>query len=191
MVATRFENIDRTDNAYSFIDYRAKIHPSARIEPFCVIDDGVEIGENTLIGPFNHIRPGTKIGAGCRIGGHSTFEGNCEIGSRVRMGTHCNVGWGCSIGDDVFIGGNFTGANDKKMMWLRGDFKPTGYTIMHGARLGLSVTLMPGIIIGYDALIGAGSLVTRSVPRREIWYGNPARKRGQVPQDQWLDKTIS
>lgn len=187
MVATMWKSVEHEDPSYREIDPSAKIADTARIEPFCVIDEHVEIGENTIIGPFNHIRSGTKIGNNCKIGGHGTFEGRCSIGNYVRIGTHCNIGWNCEIDDYVFIGGQFTGGNDKHMLWHRVDIFPIdGYKILRGARIGLGVVLLPGIIIGEEAMIGAGSLVTHSVPSLEIWYGHPAMKRGMVPNSEKL-----
>ena len=186
MVARLFSEIELEDPAYREISPNAEIHKTARIEPFCVIDEDVYIGANTLIGPFNHIRDGTVILENCKIGGHNTFEGRCGIGEFTRMGSHCNIGWECYVGHHVFIGGHFTGANEKNISWQRAqmDQKIEGWRIENGARIGLGVILMPGVIIGEEAVIGAKSLVTKSVPSREIHYGNPASFRGNVPESE-------
>jgi len=183
MVATRYDEIDRMDAAYSHISYKAKIHPSVRIEPFCVIEDDVEIGADTIIGPFNHIRNGTRIGKNCKIGGHCVFEGRgSTVGDNSRLGTHCNIGFACYVGDNVFIGGNFTGGNDKFMKYPNPKFEPDPYVICDGARIGLSMTIMPRVNVGFHSMVGAGSLVTRNVPNWELWYGSPAKKHGIVPK---------
>lgn len=188
MVATIIGEVrESAEHIWRGIDYNANIDPTVRIEPFCIIEEGVDIGENTLIGAFNHIRKGTKIGKNCKIGGHSTFEGDCSVGDTVRMGTHCNIGWGCHVDDLAFIAGQFTGGNDKRMIWQRAEiFSPEGWRIFRGARIGLGVVLLPGVTIGQEAMIGAGSLVAKSVPAFEMWYGHPAVRRGIVPQAERL-----
>ena len=188
MTAVTFGNLYHctVEPGFYYIAPNAKIHPTVRLEPFCVIDEDVEIGANSIVGPYVQMRNGTRIGAGCRIGGHSTFEGLCTVGNDVRMGTHCNVGWGCDIEDLVFIGGHFTGGNDKKMMWKRGEAQIQGYRIERAARIGLHCTIGPGVLIGENALVGMHSVVTRSIPPGEIWYGVPARKHGEIKKEEWL-----
>ena len=58
--------------------------------------------------------------------------------------------------------------------------------IKRAARIGVSVTILPGLVIGENALIGAGSVVTHNVPDGEIWFGNPAVKHGNVPREEWM-----
>lgn len=161
---------------------------NAAVHPSCIIEDDVSIGENTLIGPFCFIRSGTVIGKNCKIGPMNVFEGSLEIGNNVRMGTHINLGWFTRIEDFVFLAGHSTGANDKKIKYLRqikeSEFK--GYTIKRAARIGLGVIFMPGITIGEEALVGAGSLVTYNVEPGEIVYGVPAVHKGWVPKEEKL-----
>lgn len=161
--------------------------PKANIHPSCVITEGVEIGRDTLIGPFNFIREGTTIGDHCRIGPLNCFEGLLKIGNHVRIGTHCNFGFDTIIQDKVFIGGHTTGANDHKIAYLRGVFEPTGYTIKKAARIGLGVIFMAGITVGEEALVGAGSLVTKDVKDYEVVYGVPAKHKGWInPEERVL-----
>lgn len=162
--------------------------PNAFVHPSCIIEDGVEIGEGTLIGPFCFIRSYTKIGKNCKIGPMNVFEGHLKVGNRVRMGTHINLGWYTTIEDFVFLAGHSTGANDKKIMYMRkikeSEFQ--GYTIKRAARIGLGVIFMPGIVVGQEALVGAGSLVTYDVEQGEIVYGVPAIHRGWVAEGEKL-----
>lgn len=184
MVATRRDEIDLSEHAFYYVNRGAKIHHTAKLEPFSVIEDDVEIGENTIIGPHCFIRSGSRIGSNCIIGGYTCLEGKgATIGNRVRLGTHCNIGWDCVIEDYAFIGGNFTGANDKKMAWHRPQLKIDikGYRIKRGARIGLGVVILPGVTIGEEAEVGVGSIVTKDVPDKEVWFGQPAVKRGFVP----------
>lgn len=161
---------------------------NATVHPTCVIEDGVEIGEGTLIGPFCFIRSYTSIGKNCKIGPMNVFEGHLRVGNNVRMGTHINLGWYTTIEDYVFLAGHSTGANDKKIKYLRqikeSEFK--GYTIKKAARIGLGVIFMPGVVVGEEALVGAASLVTCDVEASEIVYGVPAIHKGWVKEEEKL-----
>ena len=64
--------------------------------------------------------------------------------------------------------------------------KITGYKIRRAARIGIGVLVLPGIEIGENSMIGVGSVVTKDVPPREVWFGNPAIKQGNVPEDEIL-----
>lgn len=184
MTAILYEEIRYEDqgDSYDNIAEAVKIDYSCRIEPYCVIDAGVEIGANTIIGPYNHIRTGTKIGNNCKIGGHNVFEGSkVIIGDNVRIGTHSNFAYGVEIEDLVFIAGHFTGANDRFMERNRkDDTHLSPYTIKKGARIGLGVIVLPGVVIGEYAFIGANSLVTKNVGAYEMWYGSPAEYKRKI-----------
>lgn len=158
--------------------------PNCNIHSTCIIDDDVEIGDHTLIGPFNFIRNGTTIGKNCKIGPMNVFEGSTvNMGNNVRIGTHVNLGFGTVIEDFVFIAGHFTGANDNEIVWCRKGFEPEPYKIKFGARIGLGVVVLPGIVIGKEAFVGAGSLVTKDVNDYEIVYGHPATVHGHVDKN--------
>ncbi len=162
--------------------------PNAHVNPTCIIEDGVSIGEDTLIGPFCFIRSHTTIGKNCKIGAMNVFEGNVKVGNNVRMGTHINLGWYTIIEDYVFLAGGSTGANDHFIKYLRqikeSEFK--GYTIKRGARIGLGVIFLDGITVGEEAFVGAASLVTHDVKNGEIVYGVPAKHKGWVPEEEKL-----
>lgn len=184
MVAIKFSELlkgdsleydDRYEINYNSIK---TIHPSVRLEQFVIIDENVEIGENTIIGAFTHIRSNTKIGSNCKVGAATVFEGDVEIGNHVRIGTKCTFCWGARIGDNVFIGDGFQGANDRPMVWGTSEessFNPNPYRIYDNVRIGLNCTLLAGITLGNGCVIGAGSVVTKSVPANKKAYGNPAR----------------
>lgn len=113
-----------------------------------------------------------KIGEGVSIGMFSEVGENVVIGDRTRVGAMCFIPEGVSIGQDCFIGPRVTFTNDKyppsgKEQWL-----PT--VIEDGASLGAAVTVICGVRIGANALIGAGSVVTKDVPAGAKAYGVPA-----------------
>jgi acetyltransferase-like isoleucine patch superfamily enzyme len=126
---------------------------------------GCEIGDNTQIGTFVEIQKGVKIGKNCKIQSHTFI---CE---------------GVTIEDDVFISHNVTFINDRLPRATTADGKlqreadwvcePT--TVRRGASIGSSATLLCGITVGENAIVGAGSVVTKDVPANVIVAGNPAR----------------
>jgi acetyltransferase-like isoleucine patch superfamily enzyme len=159
------------------INYNAKIHDSVRLEPYSLIEEDVEIGENCIIGPFVQLRAGIKIGKNCHIGGHCTFEGKgIIIGDNVRVGTHVCIPFNTIIEDNVFLGNGAQLSNDKYIDWpATKAFEPQQTRICKGAKIGVGCTLLPGITIGEKVVVGAGSVVTKSITRGTTVWGNPAK----------------
>ncbi len=126
---------------------------------------GCEIGDGSRIGTFVEIQKGAKIGANCKISSHTFI---CE---------------GVTIEDDVFIGHGVTFINDMYPRAVTADGSlqtDTDWTciptvVKKGASIGSGSTILAGITIGENALVGAGSVVTRDVPPGNIVAGNPAR----------------
>jgi|SRR5450432_3779091 len=148
----------------------------------CLIDEGVEIGEDTRIGNFVFIRGNTIIGRGCSVGSYVDIEGDVRIGSFVSLQSGCYLTRGVIIEDEVFCGPRMVTLNDKRVCYRRPalTFDRRAPRILRAARIGGSSILCPGITIGENALVGAGSVVTRDVPDRAIVAGNPARVMGTV-----------
>jgi UDP-2-acetamido-3-amino-2,3-dideoxy-glucuronate N-acetyltransferase len=126
---------------------------------------GCEIGDETKISTFVEIQKGSKIGRNCKISSHTFI---CE---------------GVTIEDRVFIGHNVTFINDifpratdsKGKLQTEKDWVCIPTRVKQGASIGSSATILCGITIGENAMVGAGSVVTRSVPANTIVAGNPAR----------------
>ena len=108
------------------------------------------------------------------------IESNVVIGDRVTVKSGVQIWNGAVIEDDVFIGPNATFSNDKfpKSKLQPDEFLPI--KIKRGASIGANVTLLPGITVGENALVGAGSVVTKDVPASTIVLGNPAKAAGCV-----------
>jgi UDP-2-acetamido-3-amino-2,3-dideoxy-glucuronate N-acetyltransferase len=154
----------------------------------CVIFPDVQIGETSRIGNFVMIRSQTTIGEGCTIGSYVDIEGDVVIGNHVSLQSGVYVTRGVVIEDDVFCGPRVITMNDKRIVHRRPNlvWEKAAPKILRAARVGGGSVLLPGVTIGENALVGAGSVVTRDVPDRAIVVGNPARVVGTVPDDQLI-----
>ena len=172
-----------------------RIHPSvkvgegARISPTAVIEEGCSIGANCFIGHNTIMRPFTIIGPNTKIGHLCVFEGDSYIGSDCVIQSQSHITRGAKIEAKVFIGPGFIGVNDRTMTHLRHDVTPfvqTPFIIEYGARIGSGAILLPGVVVGRNARVGCGSVVTRNVPENmEVW-GVPAIARRTVPVEERL-----
>lgn len=133
---------------------------------------GCEIGDETKIGTFVEIQRGARIGRRCKISSHTFI---CE---------------GVTIEDFVFIGHNVTFVNDlypraanpDGTLQTAADWTCVPTTIKKGASIGSSVTVLCGVTIGENAIIGAGSVVTKNVPPNCIAAGNPCRVKRHMEE---------
>lgn len=135
------------------------------------VQDDVEIGSGSRVGTFTLIHRGARVGANCTIGSHCNIH-RCVIGDGVSIQTACHITRGVVIEDDAFIGPGVITLNDRTM---QGGFAFP--RIQKGARVGGGSVILPGVTIGANALVGAGSVVTRDVPPNGVVYGNPSRAR--------------
>jgi acetyltransferase-like isoleucine patch superfamily enzyme len=151
--------------------------PGALVRAFTVIYAGSRIGRDLETGHNVVIREENRIGDSLSIWNNSTIDYGCVIGDRVRI--HCNVyvAQFTQIEDDVFLAPGVMIANDPHPLCA---VHLNGPTIKARARVGINATLLPGVVIGEDALVGAGAVVTKDVPPGAVVVGNPARVIGSV-----------
>jgi serine acetyltransferase len=138
------------------------------------------IGLGTRIWQFVVVLRGAVIGADCNICAHCLIESEVVVGDRVTLKSGVQLWNGLRLGDDVFVGPNVSFANDR---FPRSKKKPEQFsqTILEsGASIGAGAVLLPGVTIGSKAMVGAGAVVTRSVPPNAIVVGNPAKIIGYV-----------
>lgn len=138
------------------------------------------VGAGTRIWAFAHVLPGAKIGADCNICDGVFIENDVVIGDRVTVKCGVQLWDGVRLHDDVFVGPNATFTNDAFPRSKVRRSKPGRTVVYAGASIGANATLLPDIEIGAAAMIGAGAVVTRSVPPNAIAVGNPARIVGYV-----------
>lgn len=138
------------------------------------------IGAGTRIWAFAHVLPGARVGVDCNICDHVFIENDVLIGDRVTIKCGVQLWDGLRLGDDVFVGPNVTFTNDR---FPRSRQYPEVFpqtVIESGASIGANATILPGLTVGQSAMVGAGAVVTRSVPPHAIVTGNPARIVGYV-----------
>ncbi len=139
-----------------------------------------KIGQNTNVWQFCLVLEGAKIGSNCNINAHVLIENDVSIGSDVTIKSGVQIWDGIVLEDNVFVGPNATFTND---FLPRSKQYPKQYlktTVQKGASIGANSTIVGGVTIGEYAMIGAGSIITKDIPRNELWYGSPACFQGYV-----------
>ncbi|WBA13981.1 acyltransferase [Salinivibrio proteolyticus] len=145
-----------------------KIHPLSDVA-------SSSIGEGTTIWQFSVVLAGARIGKDCNLCAHTFVENDVVLGDRVTIKNGVYLWDGITIDDDVFIGPCVAFTNDK---FPRSKQYPNSFPkiyIQEGASIGANATILPGITVGKNAMVGAGSVVTKDVPEKAVVVGNPAK----------------
>ncbi len=160
------------------------------MEAYNRIADNVEMGEGVVVHGFVNLY-GCRIGPRTKVGTFVEIQKNATVGADCKISSHTFICEGVCIGDRVFVGHNVTFINDlypravgeTGALQTEEDWEVVPTVVEDEASIGSSVTLLCGVTIGRGAIVGAGSVVTRSVPPGEIWSGNPARFLRRVSDD--------
>jgi UDP-2-acetamido-3-amino-2,3-dideoxy-glucuronate N-acetyltransferase len=149
--------------------------------PLKLITPSVKLGERVKIFDFTNLY-GCEIGDDSKIGTFVEIQKGAVIGRRCKISSHTFICEGVTLEDDVFVGHNVTFINDRFPRATAGgrlqteqDWKCEPTLVKKGASIGSSVTVLCGVTVGENAIVGAGSVVTKDVPSNVIVAGNPAR----------------
>ncbi len=159
-----------------------KIHSTAEVSKKAII------GKGTYVWNQVQVREGAKIGNNCIISKNVYIDFNVKIGNNVKIQNNASVYHGVKIEDGAFIGPHVCLINDKKPRAINKDgslrksdeWTVSNTIIKKGASIGAGSIILPGIVVGEYAMIGAGSVVTKNVSDYGLVYGNPAKLAGYV-----------
>ena len=148
-----------------------------------VIDQGCRIGQGTKIWHFSHVMPGAEIGENCNIGQNVVISPGVKLGRQCKVQNNVSIYEGVTCDEDVFLGPSmvFTNVtNPRSAVNRRGEYSRTH--VGRGASIGANATIVCGHDIGEFAFIGAGAVVTKTIPAYALVVGNPARQMGWMSE---------
>lgn len=148
--------------------------------PQSIVEKGASVGLRTRIWAFAHVCSGAVIGSDCNICDATFVEEGVRLGDRVTVKSGAHLWKGVVVEDDVFIGPNATFTNDRFPRSGARCFDLMTTRLLQGCTIGGGAVILPGITVGREAMVGAGSVVTHDVPTKAIVIGNPARIVGYV-----------
>lgn len=160
----------------------------------CIADD-VKLGRDVKLSKFINLY-GCEVGDETKIGAFVEIQKNASVGKRCKISSHTFICEGVTIEDNVFIGHSVTFINDSYPrattagggLQTEADWKVERTFIKKGASIGSGSTILSKITIGENAIVGAGSVVTKDVPPNSIVVGNPARVLRYIEQSQEINK---
>ena len=153
-----------------------------------VLYRGAVIDGKVLLADLCTVRENVTVGRGTIVGRGVTIENFCSVGRYCKLESECYITAYSTLEDRVFVAPGVVTSNDNFVGRTAERFKHfKGVTVKRGGRIGAGAILLPGITVGEDALVAAGSLVTHDVPPRTIVRGQPAQAWREVPAEQLLD----
>jgi UDP-2-acetamido-3-amino-2,3-dideoxy-glucuronate N-acetyltransferase len=153
-----------------------------------VVVAGARVGAGAVVGDQAHVRERAVIGEGSVVGRGSAIDSDVTVGARVRIQTGCYITAFSKIEDDVFVAPGVTTTNDHSMGRHAPGEPLRGAVLRRACRVGGGAVLVPGIEIGEEAFVAAGTVVTRDVPARAVVMGAPAREVREVPDEDLLER---
>jgi len=168
--------------------------PALAVGEACIVGTGVvlyrgaTIEGKVLVADLATVRENVSIGRGTIVGRGVTVENFCTIGRFCKLESECYLCAYSTLEDRVFIAPGVVTSNDNFVGRTQERFKHfKGVTVRKGGRIGAGSVTLPGIVVGEDGLVAAGSVVTRDVPARKVVVGTPARVWRDVPVAQLLE----
>ena len=159
------------------------------MDAFVCMAPNVRLGRDVKLSKFINLY-GCEIGDETKIGAFVEIQKNASVGKRCKISSHTFICEGVTIEDDVFIGHGVAFINDSYprattaagSLQTESDWKVERTLVKKGASIGSGCTILPNLTIGENALVGAGSVVTKDVPPNSVVVGNPARVRRYLDQ---------
>lgn len=155
--------------------------PDVFVHPTAVVDEPCTIGKGSKIWHFAHVSAGAKIGDRCTLGQNVFVAATAVVGSGARIQNNVSIYDGVTLEEDVFCGPSmvFTNVkNPRAHVSRKHEYRPT--LARRGATFGANCTVLPGLVIGRYAFVGAGAVVTGDIPDFALAVGTPARVVGWV-----------
>ena len=153
-----------------------------------VVYAGAHVGAGAIIGDQAQVRERSTVGAESVVGRGSSVDFAAQVGARVLIQTSVYVTGGAIVEDDVFLGPGVLTTNDHTMGRHPSDEPLEGPIFRRACRVGGGAVLIPGIVIGEEAFVAAGALVTRDVGPRDVVIGVPARVIRQVSDEDLIER---
>jgi acetyltransferase-like isoleucine patch superfamily enzyme len=158
------------------------------VNEFCSIKEDVKLGRDVKLSKFINLY-GCEIGDETKIGAFVEIQKNARVGRRCKISSHTFICEGVDIEDNVFVGHSVTFINDSYPrsttedgeIQTEKDWKVEVTLVKRGASIGSGSTILSKVTIGENAIVGAGSVVTRDVPANVIVVGNPAKVLRSIP----------
>jgi len=166
----------------------ARIGDNCTIGTSVVIYTGSVIADKVLVADLSTVRENVTIGEGTIVGRGVAIENFCRVGSYCKLETNVYLTAYSEVEDRCFLAPCVATSNDNFVGRTKERFKYfKGVTVKKGARIGTNATILPGKVIGEDALVAAGAVVTKNLKPRKIYAGVPAKEFRDVPPEQLLE----
>jgi acetyltransferase-like isoleucine patch superfamily enzyme len=161
----------------------------------CIAPD-VKLGENVKLSKFINLY-GCELGDNTKIGAFVEIQKNAKVGKNCKISSHTFICEGVTIEDNAFVGHSVTFINDSYprstapdgQLQTEKDWKVEPTLVKRGASIGSGTTVLSNVVIGENAIVGAGSVVTKDVPANTIVAGNPARVLRQIVAEPRFSRT--
>jgi acetyltransferase-like isoleucine patch superfamily enzyme len=151
------------------------LEPGAVVGCQAVIVAGAWLGAGAVVGDHTIVREGARLGPEAVLGAYGAIGHGVHVGARSKVMNYTGLGRGSVVEEDVFCGPRVTATNDPTLGRHGAADVIRGVALRRGCRIASSVTFLPGVEVGEEAVVGAGSLVTHDVPARMVAMGTPAR----------------
>jgi acetyltransferase-like isoleucine patch superfamily enzyme len=162
--------------------------PGAVVCARAIVFAGAEIAARAILGDQSYVRERARIGEGTLIGRGSAVDNDVRIGARVRVQTDVYLTAFSELDDDVFVGPGVCTTNDDTMARHGPEYALRGAQLRRACRIGGGAVLCPGVEVGEEAFVAAGSVVAADVPARAVVMGVPARAVREVPDEDLLER---